>query len=193
VTDLHLDERLVEGREVIGKHLATGQKKVSTALNTLWADVEVMRETQRGGSGEKEKSNDLSVGIGSSIMSVGAGKSQPDDLVYPLVRCLDPTLLRRCFLGRKAPDLTQAQAQVQAASSRAGAYLSSWGSWAAEKRRPSWNRNPSAENPASFSSPPSLATPNVMNASMLSEAESIIAAERNAWVEVDRNRLATPR
>lgn len=34
----------------------------------------------------------------------------------------------------KAPDLSQAQASVQAASARAGAYLSSWGSWAAEKK-----------------------------------------------------------
>lgn len=35
------------------------------------------------------------------------------------------------------PDLSQAQASVQAASARAGAYLSSWGSWAAEKRKTS--------------------------------------------------------
>jgi len=34
----------------------------------------------------------------------------------------------------KAPDLSQAQASVQAASACAGAYLSSWGSWAAEKK-----------------------------------------------------------
>lgn len=34
--------------------------------------------------------------------------------------------------------MTQAQASVQAASSRAGAYLSSWGAWAAEKRKKGW-------------------------------------------------------
>lgn len=38
----------------------------------------------------------------------------------------------------KIPDLTQAQVTVQAASARAGAYLSSWGSWAAEKRKTGW-------------------------------------------------------
>lgn len=31
--------------------------------------------------------------------------------------------------------VAQAQASVQAASSRAGAYLSSWGTWASEKRK----------------------------------------------------------
>lgn len=47
VAELHLDERFNTGKEVLGKHLATGQKKVSTAINTLWADIEVMREAQR--------------------------------------------------------------------------------------------------------------------------------------------------
>lgn len=36
--------------------------------------------------------------------------------------------------------MAQAQASVQAASSRAGAYLSSWGSWASEKRK-GWSKN----------------------------------------------------
>lgn len=47
VAELHLDERFQVGREVVGKHLVTGQKKVSTAFNNLWADIEAMREAQR--------------------------------------------------------------------------------------------------------------------------------------------------
>lgn len=35
--------------------------------------------------------------------------------------------------------MAQAQASVQAASSRAGAYLSSWGAWATEKRK-TWQK-----------------------------------------------------
>ena len=35
----------------------------------------------------------------------------------------------------RAPDLSAAQASVAAAGQRAGAYMSSWGSWAAEKRK----------------------------------------------------------
>lgn len=36
------------------------------------------------------------------------------------------------------PDMQQAQASVAAAGQRAGAYFSSWGSWAAEKRKSGW-------------------------------------------------------
>jgi len=44
---MHLDERLEKSREVIGKQLAVGQKKVSSAFNNLWAEMEAMREAQR--------------------------------------------------------------------------------------------------------------------------------------------------
>ncbi len=47
ISELHLDERFNSAQEVLGKHLAQGQKKVSSAFNQLWADVEVMREAQR--------------------------------------------------------------------------------------------------------------------------------------------------
>ncbi|KAL9120179.1 MAG: hypothetical protein Q9187_003270, partial [Circinaria calcarea] len=46
VQELHLDERLAKSREALNKHLATGQKKVSSAFNHLWADIEAMREAQ---------------------------------------------------------------------------------------------------------------------------------------------------
>ena len=41
----------------------------------------------------------------------------------------------------------QAQANVQAASQRASAYLSSWGSWAAEKRKQGWRAAKPVETP----------------------------------------------
>lgn len=44
---MHLDERLEKSREAIGKQLAVGQKKVSSAFNNLWAEMEAMREAQR--------------------------------------------------------------------------------------------------------------------------------------------------
>lgn len=42
----------------------------------------------------------------------------------------------------------QAQANVQAASQRASAYLSSWGSWAAEKRKQGWRAKVETPTPA---------------------------------------------
>ena len=47
VAEMHLDERLETSREVIGKQLAVGQQKVSSAYNRLWAEMEAMREAQR--------------------------------------------------------------------------------------------------------------------------------------------------
>lgn len=53
----------------------------------------------------------------------------------------------------QAPDLSHAQANLQAASTRAGAYFSSWGSWASEKRK-GW-----AAGKTPVSSPPPSAGP----------------------------------
>lgn len=44
---MHLDERLEKSREVLNRQLAVGQKKVSSAFNNLWAEMEAMREAQR--------------------------------------------------------------------------------------------------------------------------------------------------
>lgn len=44
---MHLDERLEKSREAIGKQLAVGQKKVSSAFDNLWAQMEAVREAQR--------------------------------------------------------------------------------------------------------------------------------------------------
>jgi hypothetical protein len=42
------------------------------------------------------------------------------------------------------PDLSIAQANIQAAKQSAGAYFSSWGSWAAEKRKGWANKTPNS-------------------------------------------------
>jgi len=47
VTELHLDERWRGGREVLGKHLAEGQQRLSGAVGNIWADIETFREAQR--------------------------------------------------------------------------------------------------------------------------------------------------
>jgi hypothetical protein len=44
---MHLDERLEKSREVLGKQIAVGQQKVSSAYNRLWAEMEAMREAQK--------------------------------------------------------------------------------------------------------------------------------------------------
>lgn len=116
VADLHLDERFKNGREVIGAGLVTGQQRVSALGQKIWSDIEVMRENQRRRAEDRK-----------TVTSPAAGEAVEKPAAIP-------------FKLPPAPDLSQAQAQVQAASQRAGAYLSSWGSWAADKRKTGWGR-----------------------------------------------------
>ncbi|KAF2668373.1 hypothetical protein BT63DRAFT_402249 [Microthyrium microscopicum] len=139
VAELHLDERLQSSREVIGKHLASGQKKVSTAFNSLWADIEVMREAQRKRAAEQRLVAAIPPANGS-----GSPSNDKSAIKHASIQSTNPASVP------KAPDFSQAQATVQAAGQRAGAYFSSWGSWAAEKRRTGWgNKSPASSTPPS--------------------------------------------
>ena len=113
IQTLHLDERLATSKEVLNKHLAQGQKKVSTALANIWADIEEMREFQRRRLEEQKLSSGASAEGDSTPQSTSS-------LPIPLS-------------ARRIPDLSHAQASVAVAGQKAGAFISSWGTWAAEK------------------------------------------------------------
>ena len=115
IQTLHLDERLAASKEVLNKHLAQGQKKVSTALANIWADIEEMRESQRRRLEEQKSSSGASADSDSMSQSASS-------LPIPLS-------------VRRVPDLSHAQASVAVAGQKAGAFISSWGTWAAEKRK----------------------------------------------------------
>ena len=141
---LHLDERLATSKEALNKHLATGQKKVSDVFNKAWADIEAMREAQK-----KRHVENKAAGIESSDV-LSRARSEPVNA--PAARSLTP----------RGPDLSVAQASVQAAGQKAGAYLSSWGSWASERKK-SWAkqkddgvRNEVAAAESKAPSPPKL-------------------------------------
>lgn len=133
IQTLHLDDRLASSKDLLHKHLANGQKKVSTAFTNLWADIEALREAQRRKSETAistpfpkpaDSSNGLSTPHQSLASSVPNSSSQPARYVP------------------RAPDLSGAQASVTAAGHRAGAYISSWGAWASERRK-GWGRTSS--------------------------------------------------
>ncbi|KAF2450319.1 hypothetical protein P171DRAFT_460048 [Karstenula rhodostoma CBS 690.94] len=107
IEHLQLDERLQNSREAIGKQLAVGQKKVSSAFDSLWAQMEAVREAQQ----KRQEENRL------------AKESEPNSP------------------GISASQ--HAQANTQTTSTRAGAYLSSWGAWASEKKK-GWQAGRSA-------------------------------------------------
>ncbi|KAI9874423.1 MAG: late secretory pathway protein avl9 [Pleopsidium flavum] len=122
VAELHLDERFSTGKEVLNKHLATGQKKVSSAFNNLWADIEVMREAQRKRQEEQR-----------AAQAANPNASPSSMLTRTTTGGSEKSLGR---FASRAPDLSHAQAVGQ----RAGAYISSWGAWASERRR-GWGRS----------------------------------------------------
>ena len=124
VAELHLDERFNQTRDVVNKRLADGRTQVTSAFNRVWADIEVMREAQRKRSEEARA-------VAAALPSPPSEKFSPPPAG-----------------GRFAkPDLQQAQASVAAASQRAGAYLSSWGAWASEKRKSGWRTSSTASSP----------------------------------------------
>ena len=133
VAELHLDERFNQTKEVVNKRLADGRTQVTSAFNKVWADIETMREAQRKRSEEARAAG-------------GASSSPTSDRIAG------------SGSGRfSRPDMQQAQASVAAAGQRAGAYLSSWGSWASEKRKSGW-RTTSSGSSASAEARPKVTT-----------------------------------
>lgn len=136
VAELHLDERVREGREALNRHLSTGQKKVSAAFNSFWSDIESMREAQRKRNEEKATQSQRT----SIDQTASPPMTSPDS----------PDASGTWFASRQKPsvDVGQAQASVSAASQKASAYFSSWGSWASEKRREWQDKRSSSPSPS---------------------------------------------
>ncbi|KAL9597553.1 MAG: hypothetical protein Q9219_005055 [cf. Caloplaca sp. 3 TL-2023] len=141
---LHLDDRFASTKENLNKHFATGQKKVSTALGNLWNDIEAFREAQRAKAAAEQlrvmavsagdtKGSGTDLSRAPSSASSHFSPSSPSSTVSTEKTTPMPSPNR--FSTARAPDLATAQASVAAAGQKAGAYMSSWGTWASEKRK----------------------------------------------------------
>ncbi|KAL2865330.1 putative Avl9 protein [Aspergillus lucknowensis] len=163
VADLHLDDRVRESREALNRHLSTGQKKVAAAFNSFWADIEAMREAQRKRNEEKanqsprpslDRSASLPVSPSDSTSTTSTGGSS-------------------WFPNRKAPlpsvDMTQAQVSVSAVGQKAGAYFSSWGSWATEKRKEWQEKKSTSPPPTASAAATSPSTPTLTSITELND------------------------
>ncbi|KAH8698446.1 transport protein Avl9-domain-containing protein [Talaromyces proteolyticus] len=160
VSELHLDERVREGREALNKTFATGQKKVSSAFNSFWADIEALREAQRKRNEERaverpseEKTSSTASTSSASTTTLAATPATSS-----------------WFANRRGPsvDLSQAQTTVNAAGQKAGAYFSSWGTWASERRK-EWQDKRSASSTSAASDPSSLTSPSTQTLPSVSE------------------------
>lgn len=169
VADLHLDERVREGREAFNRHLGAGQKKVSAAFNSFWNDIESMREAQRKKNEEKTPQSQRS-----SIDKGSSPPFSPSDTAS-----ITSTSGSSWFAGRKAPpvDTTQAQTSVSAVGQRAGAYLNSWTTWASEKRKEWQEKKPP---PSSPSSPASIKSPSTTTLASAAETNDVERGRRQS-------------
>ncbi|KAG6004080.1 hypothetical protein E4U21_001425 [Claviceps maximensis] len=102
IKDLHLDERLAQGRDILGRNLNAGREKASTMFNKLYSDIEYLRESQRRRVEETRTQE--------------GPKSPTEKGAYPV-------------------DLAKAHHKVNSVSAKASAYMSSWATWAGEKRK----------------------------------------------------------
>lgn len=132
IQTLHLDDRLATSKEVLNRHLASGQKKVSTAFTNLWADIEALREAQQRKRFEAAAAR-------SELSPTGSFPQLPPHAASDNAHPMSPASVTSARRGVSGIDTTAAQASVAAAGQKAGAYLSSWGSWAAEKKK-GWGR-----------------------------------------------------
>ncbi|CAG8205048.1 unnamed protein product [Penicillium salamii] len=156
VADLHLDDRVREGREALGRHFSTGQKKVSAAFNSFWSDIETMRETQRKRNEEKATTQSQRASLEKDTPLSPTPSQDPNDA-----------------RPRASLDVSQAQASVAVAGQKAGAYFSSWGSWASEKRREWQDKRVTSPNPNTGVSPSIVTSPSAPALTIVTEtAES---------------------
>lgn len=170
VQELHLDERWRGGREVIGKRFAEGQKRIGGFVSGVWADVEAMREAQRK---KAAATNTTEKATGPPA----AGDASP---------VKEPSSPAKGGSAFQRPDLSAAQSAASAASARAGAYLSSWGAWAAEKRRTAWSA--STDHDDDYDGPKQSETA----ISDLARKDAFAAAARSGTRSLGRSRDPSP-
>jgi hypothetical protein len=138
VAELHLDERMREGREVLNKNLMLGREKVGQGINKLWSDIEAMREAQRS-KAAAEKDSIISIQPPDSDLL--SSDRREDDPIHsaPNIQASGAygwtSSLRDRASKVQKPDLSQVQASAKDGAAKAGAYLSSWGSWAKERSK----------------------------------------------------------
>ncbi|KAI4272876.1 MAG: hypothetical protein L6R35_006451, partial [Caloplaca aegaea] len=138
IQTLHLDDRLATTKEHLNKHLATGREKVGSAVGKVWSDIEAFREAQQRRRAEQQQQQAQGkegAGAATTTPSRSSSVTSSSTTTEKPPAAAAAAAAGRFAAAARAPDLATAQASVAAAGQRAGAYMSSWGTWAAEKRK----------------------------------------------------------
>ncbi|KAK1508119.1 transporter Avl9 [Colletotrichum costaricense] len=112
VQDMHLDERLAVGKEVLGRNFAVGKEKASNMFNKFYSDLEALREAQRKRAEEQRLAQEAAAAEAEKAGAPAASAAS-----------------------------TENSAAAKAAGNsgnKASSYVSSWVTWAGEKRKAGW-------------------------------------------------------
>ena len=152
--ELHIDKRVRQGRETAGKALDAGREKVGAGVARFWKEVESFkdRREQNRVTGEKDKENDKpgeevdqafhpdvfdasrrSAEGPPAITTSGATATTAETNTPTGAGWTSALRTRAAQVQRPNVDTAQMQAAARENAAKAGAYLSSWGSWASKK------------------------------------------------------------
>ncbi|KAK2022857.1 transporter Avl9 [Colletotrichum zoysiae] len=130
VQDMHLDERLAVGKEVLGRNFAVGKEKASNMFNKFYADMEAFREAQRKRAEEQR--------IAAEAAAAEAEKAGGPAATSPTS-------------SGGATDAAKAQGNTSSSGNKASSYVSSWVTWAGEKRKTGWGGASGSSSPTTAS------------------------------------------
>ncbi|KAK1729159.1 transporter Avl9 [Colletotrichum acutatum] len=112
VQDMHLDERLAVGKEVLGRNFAVGKEKASNMFNKFYSDLEALREAQRKRAEEQRLAQEAAAAEAEKAGAPAASAAATEG-----------------GAAAKAPGNS---------GNKASSYVSSWVTWAGEKRKAGW-------------------------------------------------------
>ncbi|KAK2040312.1 transporter Avl9 [Colletotrichum somersetense] len=130
VQDMHLDERLAVGKEVLGRNFAVGKEKASNMFNKFYADMEAFREAQRKRAEEQR-------------IAAEAAAAQAEKAGGPAATSTTSS--------GGATDAAKAHGNTSSSGNKASSYVSSWVTWAGEKRKTGWGGASGSSSPTTAS------------------------------------------
>jgi len=153
--ELHIDKRVRQGRDTAGKALEAGRERVGAGVARFWKEVESFKERREQSrvivEKEKEKENDKPTeGREEAVRHPDVFDASRRSAENPTTAATSTTATtadanmtaggwssafrtRAAQVQRPNVDTAQMQAAARENAAKAGAYLSSWGSWASKK------------------------------------------------------------
>ncbi|KAF3904873.1 hypothetical protein ABW20_dc0106680 [Dactylellina cionopaga] len=149
VSELRLNEKVMAGRAAVTQTFAEGSRKVSTAINNFWADIEKARKEREEAAKQLEEMERLNAEL-MAHEELRLRASRPGSIRTDVSSLNDPSPTPSP-LPLETKDKEKEKEQPPNMPSRASSFFSSWASWAGEKRKKAFTAAP--QEPRSAKSP----------------------------------------